>query len=33
VSPAIAEQNRAPIRIDIASNEDVVIVRQRAREQ
>jgi len=33
VSPAVAEQNRPAIRVDIASNEDVVIVRQRAREQ
>ena len=33
MSPAVAEQNRPAIRVDIASNEDVVIVRQRAREQ
>lgn len=31
--PAVAESGRPPIRIDIGSNEDVVIVRQRAREQ
>ena len=30
---AAAEQNRAPIRVVIASNEDVVVVRQRARDQ
>ena len=29
----IAEPNRPAIRVDIQSNEDVVIVRQRAREQ
>jgi serine/threonine-protein kinase RsbT len=33
VSPATAESSRPAIRIDIGSNEDVVIVRQRAREQ
>jgi len=33
VTPAIADPNRPPIHIDIASNEDVVFVRQRAREQ
>ena len=31
--PAIADPNRPPIHVDIASNEDVVFVRQRAREQ
>ena len=31
--PAIADPSRPPIRVDIASNEDVVLVRQRAREQ
>ena len=33
MSPAIADPNRPAIRVDIASNEDVVFVRQRAREQ
>jgi serine/threonine-protein kinase RsbT len=33
VTPAIAEPNRPAIRVEIASNEDVVFVRQRAREQ
>jgi serine/threonine-protein kinase RsbT len=33
VTPAIADPNRPPIRVDISSNEDVVFVRQRAREQ
>jgi serine/threonine-protein kinase RsbT len=31
--PAIADPNRPSIRVEIASNEDVVFVRQRAREQ
>jgi len=33
VSPAIPDPNRPAIRVEIAANEDVVIVRQRAREQ
>jgi serine/threonine-protein kinase RsbT len=33
VTPAIADPNRPPIRVEIAANEDVVLVRQRAREQ
>jgi serine/threonine-protein kinase RsbT len=33
VTPAIADPNRPPIRVEIASNEDVVFVRQRTREQ
>jgi serine/threonine-protein kinase RsbT len=33
VSPAISDPNRPPIRVEIAANEDVVLVRQRAREQ
>jgi serine/threonine-protein kinase RsbT len=33
VSPAIPEPNRPTIRVEIAANEDVVVVRQRAREQ
>jgi serine/threonine-protein kinase RsbT len=33
VTPAIADPNRPPVRVEIASNEDVVFVRQRAREQ
>jgi serine/threonine-protein kinase RsbT len=33
VSPAIADPNRPPIRVEISANEDVVVVRQRAREQ
>ena len=33
MTPAIADPNRPPIRVEIASNEDVVLVRQRAREQ
>ncbi|HEY0991699.1 MAG TPA: anti-sigma regulatory factor [Kofleriaceae bacterium] len=33
MTPAIAEPNRPVIHVDIASNEDVVFVRQRAREQ
>jgi serine/threonine-protein kinase RsbT len=33
VTPAIADPNRPTIRVEIASNDDVVFVRQRAREQ
>jgi serine/threonine-protein kinase RsbT len=33
VSPAILDPNRPPVRVEIAANEDVVLVRQRAREQ
>ena len=33
MSPAIPDPNRPAIRVEIAANEDVVIVRQRAREQ
>lgn len=33
MTPAIAEPNRPVIRVEIAANEDVVMVRQRAREQ
>jgi serine/threonine-protein kinase RsbT len=33
VTPAVADPNRPPIHVEIAANEDVVIVRQRAREQ
>ena len=33
MTPAIADPNRPPIRVEIATNEDVVVVRQRAREQ
>jgi len=33
VSPAIPDPNRPAIRVEIAANEDVVLVRQRAREQ
>jgi serine/threonine-protein kinase RsbT len=33
VSPAITDPNRPPIRVEIGTNEDVVLVRQRAREQ
>ena len=33
MTPAIAEAGRPSIRVEIAANEDVVIVRQRAREQ
>jgi serine/threonine-protein kinase RsbT len=33
VSPAIPDPNRPPILVEIAANEDVVLVRQRAREQ
>ena len=33
MTPAIADPSRPPIRVEIASNEDVVFVRQRAREQ
>jgi serine/threonine-protein kinase RsbT len=33
VSPAIPDPNRPAIRVEIAANEDVVMVRQRAREQ
>jgi serine/threonine-protein kinase RsbT len=33
VTPAIADPNRPPVRVEISSNEDVVFVRQRAREQ
>ena len=32
MTPAIADPNRPPIRVDIASNEDVVFVRKSARE-
>jgi serine/threonine-protein kinase RsbT len=31
VSPAILDPNRPPVRVEIAANEDVVLVRQRAR--
>ncbi len=33
MSPAIPDPNRPAIRVEIAANEDVVMVRQRAREQ
>ena len=33
MTPAIADPNRPPIRVEISSNEDVVFVRQRTREQ
>src|ERR1041384_3737341 len=33
VTPAIADPTRPVIRVDVAENEDVVVVRQRAREQ
>jgi len=33
VTPAIIDPNRPPIRVEISANEDVVLVRQRAREQ
>ena len=33
MSPPIAEPNRPVLRVEIACNEDVVMVRQRAREQ
>jgi serine/threonine-protein kinase RsbT len=33
VTPAIADPQRPVIRVDIAENQDVVVVRQRAREQ
>ena len=33
MSPAIPEPNRPAIRVEITANEDVVLVRQRAREQ
>ncbi|HEU0029809.1 MAG TPA: anti-sigma regulatory factor [Kofleriaceae bacterium] len=33
MTPAIADPNRPPIRVEISANEDVVLVRQRAREQ
>lgn len=33
MSPAILDPNRPPVRVEIAANEDVVLVRQRAREQ
>ena len=33
MSPAITDPNRPPIRVEIAENADVVLVRQRAREQ
>jgi serine/threonine-protein kinase RsbT len=33
MTPAIADPNRPPVRVEISSNEDVVFVRQRAREQ
>lgn len=33
MSPAVPEPNRPAIRVEIAANEDVVLVRQRAREQ
>lgn len=32
MAPAIADSNRPPIRVEISANEDVVIVRQRARD-
>lgn len=33
MTPAIADPSRPVIRVDIAENQDVVVVRQRAREQ
>lgn len=33
MTPAIIDPNRPPIRVEISANEDVVLVRQRAREQ
>lgn len=33
MSPAVPDPSRPPIRVEIAANEDVVLVRQRAREQ
>ncbi|HWO21579.1 MAG TPA: anti-sigma regulatory factor [Kofleriaceae bacterium] len=33
MSPAIPDPNRPAFRVEIAANEDVVVVRQRAREQ
>lgn len=33
MTPAIADPTRPVLRVDIAENEDVVVVRQRAREQ
>jgi serine/threonine-protein kinase RsbT len=33
MTPAIADPNRPVLRVDVVENEDVVIVRQRAREQ
>lgn len=33
MTPAIADPQRPILRVDIAENEDVVVVRQRAREQ
>jgi serine/threonine-protein kinase RsbT len=33
VSPAIPDPDRPPIEVEISANEDVVVVRQRAREQ
>ncbi len=33
MTPAIADPQRPVLRVDIAENEDVVVVRQRAREQ
>jgi serine/threonine-protein kinase RsbT len=33
MTPAIADPNRPVVRVEIAENEDVVVVRQRAREQ
>ena len=33
MTPAIADPDRPVIRVDIVENEDVVVVRQRAREQ
>jgi serine/threonine-protein kinase RsbT len=33
MTPAIADPTRPVVRVDIAENEDVVVVRQRAREQ
>lgn len=33
MSPAVPDPNRPAIRVEIAANEDVVLVRQRAREQ
>ena len=33
MTPAIVEPNRETLRVEIGANEDVVVVRQRAREQ